>query len=48
VKTVIMILLVIGIIAVCAGIVVVHRQGLEACVTYYTKDGTRQLNKECR
>lgn len=47
-RSVLILLIVVVAIAIAAGIIVVHRQGLEACVTYYSKDGTKQLNKDCR
>ncbi len=47
-KTIFVLLIALIIIAIGAGIVVVTRQGTEPCVAYYTKDGTRQLNKDCK
>jgi hypothetical protein len=47
-KTVFLLLVAVIVIAVAAGIIVVHRQGTHACVTYYNKNGTQELNKDCK
>lgn len=47
-KSVFLLLIAIIIVAIAAGVIVVHRQGTHACVTYYNKDGSQQLNKVCK
>ncbi|MBC7581380.1 hypothetical protein H7097_00745 [Aeromicrobium sp.] len=47
-KSVFILLIVVIVVAIAAGIVVVRRQGTHACITYYTKDGQRELSKTCQ
>lgn len=47
-KSVLILLIAVIIIAIAAGIIVIQRQGTNACITYYNKDGSQQLNKDCR
>jgi hypothetical protein len=47
-KSMVLLVIFVIIVAVTAGIIVVHLQGTHACVTYYTKEGSQQLNKACK
>lgn len=47
-KTALILVVFVIIVAVSAGIVVIHRQGVHPCVRYYTKNGSQELSKVCR
>jgi hypothetical protein len=47
-KSAVLLILLVIIVAVSAGIIVIHRQGTHPCVRYYTKDGSRELSKVCK
>lgn len=36
------------IFAITAGIIVVHHNGTKACISYYNKDGSHVLYKDCK
>lgn len=47
-KLALLVLISVIIFAIAAGIIVVHRQGTKACVSYYNKDGSHLLYKDCK
>lgn len=47
-KLVVVLLVSIIIFAIAAGIIVVRHQGTKPCISYYTKDGSHALYKDCK
>ncbi|MGH7241386.1 MAG: hypothetical protein ACREGB_03770 [Candidatus Saccharimonadales bacterium] len=47
-KLALLVLIAVIIFAITAGIIVVHRQGTKACISYYSKDGSHALYKDCK